>query len=277
MTLAALLFDHPFARRRAAAALGGRRRSRRERPRRRADGRADAARRGSRAGPGRCGPAPERPGRDRRDVRGLAGGRGVRPDQPAFAGSSSGARSSKRRARRRCSPEASPSCSTGPKAYDADVAFVTWTSGTTGAPKPVLHTHANYLELLDRVLAPLRGIGRRTRRRARPDAEPRAGVAGAQRRHLQRVVRTPGRRGDRRHGRVRAARVRGARRTFRDPLDRAPARGDGDVVGRRRRHRPHAAALRAQHHRAAVAVAGAPLRREVRRRRAERLRAGRDR
>jgi len=46
---------------------------------------------------------------------------------------------------------------TGPSAYAADVAFVTWTSGTTGMPKPVLHTHANYLELLDRVLAPLRG------------------------------------------------------------------------------------------------------------------------
>jgi len=44
-----------------------------------------------------------------------------------------------------------------PATYDAAVAFVTWTSGTTGAPKPVLHTHASYLELLDRVLAPLRG------------------------------------------------------------------------------------------------------------------------
>ena len=44
-----------------------------------------------------------------------------------------------------------------PAVYDAGVAFVTWTSGTTGVPKPVLHTHANYLELLDRVLAPLRG------------------------------------------------------------------------------------------------------------------------
>jgi acyl-CoA synthetase (AMP-forming)/AMP-acid ligase II len=36
------------------------------------------------------------------------------------------------------------------------VAFVQWTSGTTGRPKPVLHTHDAYLELLDRVLAPLR-------------------------------------------------------------------------------------------------------------------------
>ena len=36
------------------------------------------------------------------------------------------------------------------------VAFVQWTSGTTGRPKPVLHTHDAYLELLDRVLGPLR-------------------------------------------------------------------------------------------------------------------------
>ena len=47
-----------------------------------------------------------------------------------------------------------------PAVYDTGVAFVTWTSGTTGTPKPVLHTHANYLELLDRVLAPLRGARR---------------------------------------------------------------------------------------------------------------------
>ena len=46
-----------------------------------------------------------------------------------------------------------------------------------------------------------------------------------------------------------------------------------DADGRRSR----AVALRAQHHRAAVAAAGASLRRQVRRRRAERLRPGRDR
>jgi len=41
--------------------------------------------------------------------------------------------------------------------YDDGVAFVMWTSGTTGAPKAILHTHDAYLELLDRVLGPLRG------------------------------------------------------------------------------------------------------------------------
>jgi acyl-CoA synthetase (AMP-forming)/AMP-acid ligase II len=40
------------------------------------------------------------------------------------------------------------------------VAFVQWTSGTTGRPKPVLHTHVAYLELLDRVLGPLRSSSR---------------------------------------------------------------------------------------------------------------------
>ena len=44
-----------------------------------------------------------------------------------------------------------------PTAYGPDVAFVTWTSGTTGKPRPILQTHTGYLELLDRVLGPLRG------------------------------------------------------------------------------------------------------------------------
>ncbi|MBV8985342.1 MAG: AMP-binding protein [Acidimicrobiia bacterium] len=42
------------------------------------------------------------------------------------------------------------------RSYDSDTAFVTWTSGTTGVPKPVLQTHSGYFELLDRVLGAIR-------------------------------------------------------------------------------------------------------------------------
>ena len=41
--------------------------------------------------------------------------------------------------------------------YEDGAAFITWTSGTTGRPKPIRHSHDGYLELLDRVLTPLRG------------------------------------------------------------------------------------------------------------------------
>jgi len=44
-----------------------------------------------------------------------------------------------------------------PTVHPPGTGFVLWTSGTTGRPKAVLHTHDAYLELLDRVLAPLRG------------------------------------------------------------------------------------------------------------------------
>ena len=43
-----------------------------------------------------------------------------------------------------------------PMTYADGVAFVMWTSGTTGRPKPIQHTHEAYVELLDRVLGPLR-------------------------------------------------------------------------------------------------------------------------
>lgn len=46
-----------------------------------------------------------------------------------------------------------------PLRHDPEVAFVTWTSGTTGPPKAILQSHSGYLELLDRVLRPLRGDG----------------------------------------------------------------------------------------------------------------------
>jgi acyl-CoA synthetase (AMP-forming)/AMP-acid ligase II len=44
----------------------------------------------------------------------------------------------------------------GAAVHDGDIAFVLWTSGTTGPPKPIFHTHTDYIELLDRVLGPLR-------------------------------------------------------------------------------------------------------------------------
>ncbi len=56
--------------------------------------------------------------------------------------------------------------------FPIDVAFVMWTSGTTGTPKPVLHTHAAYLELLDRVLVPLRGDGSTSARPPSPNLIP---------------------------------------------------------------------------------------------------------
>jgi long-chain acyl-CoA synthetase len=54
------------------------------------------------------------------------------------------------------------------RVYEPDTAFVTWTSGTSGAPKPILHTHSSYFELLDRVLGPLRGGAGDAKRDQRP-------------------------------------------------------------------------------------------------------------
>lgn len=44
-----------------------------------------------------------------------------------------------------------------PRQYDSDVALLQFTSGTTGAPKPVPLRHATVLDLIDRLLAKLRG------------------------------------------------------------------------------------------------------------------------
>jgi acyl-coenzyme A synthetase/AMP-(fatty) acid ligase len=62
------------------------------------------------------------------------------------------------------------------RTYEPGVAFVMWTSGTTGAPKAILHTHSAYVELLDRVLGPLRAqagrAGDPTPRRPSPNLIP---------------------------------------------------------------------------------------------------------
>ena len=55
---------------------------------------------------------------------------------------------------------------------DPDAAFVQWTSGTTGEAKAILHTHAAYLELLDRVLGELRPSGRGRERPPTPNLIP---------------------------------------------------------------------------------------------------------
>ena len=60
----------------------------------------------------------------------------------------------------------------GDRTYAGDTAFVLWTSGTTGRPKPVLHTHGAYLELIDRVLAPLRAKPARPGHRPSPNLIP---------------------------------------------------------------------------------------------------------
>jgi long-chain acyl-CoA synthetase len=56
--------------------------------------------------------------------------------------------------------------------YENGTAFILWTSGTTGKPKPILHTHRGYSELIDRVLGPLRSGGQRSSRAPSPNLIP---------------------------------------------------------------------------------------------------------
>ncbi len=55
-----------------------------------------------------------------------------------------------------------------PRCYDADVALLQFTSGTTGPPKPVPLRHTTVLDLIDRLLAKLRGASTAAKSDRRP-------------------------------------------------------------------------------------------------------------
>jgi long-chain acyl-CoA synthetase len=61
---------------------------------------------------------------------------------------------------------------TGNRLYADGTALVLWTSGTTGAPKAILHSHTAYLELLDRVLLPLQEKAGQRSRQPSPNLIP---------------------------------------------------------------------------------------------------------
>ncbi len=63
----------------------------------------------------------------------------------------------------------------GGRCYDADVALLQFTSGTTGPPKPVPLRHSTVLDLIDRLLAKLRGTkpaGDKPKRAPMPNLVP---------------------------------------------------------------------------------------------------------
>lgn len=60
----------------------------------------------------------------------------------------------------------------GGKEYPPGTGLVMWTSGTTGPPKPIVHTHAAYLAFLDRMVTGLRRDRGPSERRPAPNLIP---------------------------------------------------------------------------------------------------------
>jgi long-chain acyl-CoA synthetase len=58
------------------------------------------------------------------------------------------------------------------RVYSSEAAFILWTSGTTGRPKPIVHNHRSYGELIDRVLVPLKSGGQGSAQTPSPNLIP---------------------------------------------------------------------------------------------------------
>ena len=266
--------------------------------RRRRTWRPRSAAAGVKPGPAGRGHARERSRGRRGHVRRLVRGCGVRADQPAGHGVRTRALPVGDPARRCSSRGRRPPTSSVPDgdrggavvdrrrraprvdvpAHEGDIALVQWTSGTTGRPKPVLLRHSGFLKLLEPVLKKLLGAGSDTiaeRKAPMPNLIPtsmalsagiynvlfafRVGAAAILMERFDPIV----------FVRARAA--------LPAAFDGAAAGGHDDALRHPRGDDARAAEVRAQHQRAALAAAGAPVPRQVRRHGAELLRPDRDR
>ena len=165
-----------------------------------------------------------------------------------------------------------------PREYDADVALLQFTSGTTGPPKPVPLRHATVLDLIDRLLAKLRGAKSATAKPNRPPMPNLVPLSLSLWAGIYQVL-FAFRAGS---GVVLMDRFcpcgfRRARPAAPAAFHGAAARRTDDGPARRLGHRPVAIENRPIDHRSAVARSGGPVPRQVRRARAQLVRPDRTR